>query len=144
MKSDTTENQSPAIQNKPVLNHYVNRDKRFDPNKKKQSIVMCKASYLYSYIEICHNSLISLFFSLLTNIITVNKIGDQKKKQHSILHGNCPKCNGVGIFLSLTFSFYFIFLLFFYIEGTLQQTTCAPTHQKRKKIFQKVCIDTEV
>lgn len=54
--------------NRTAPKHYIYKDKGFAQNKKH--IVMCNASYLYNYIEISHNSLIS-FFSLLTTVITV-------------------------------------------------------------------------
>lgn len=49
---------------------------------------MCNASYLYSYIEISRNSLISFFLPLLTTGITVkikerNKNKQQKKKKNN-------------------------------------------------------------
>lgn len=49
---------------------------------------MCNASYLYSYIEISRNSLISFFLPLLTTGITVKskketKTNKQQKKKNS-------------------------------------------------------------
>ena len=60
----------PAQQNKIAPNHYIYRDKGFAREQKKHTI-MCNASYLYNYIEISHNSLISFFSLFLTTVITV-------------------------------------------------------------------------
>lgn len=47
---------------------------------KRKHTIMCNASYLYIYIEISRNSLISFFsLSLLTSVITEN----ERKEQNS-------------------------------------------------------------
>lgn len=109
----------------------------------KKHTIMCKASYLYNYIEISDNSLISFFSLFLTTVITVK----WKKKRtamlesiRSILHGNCSEC--LCIFFVFVFFVHF-FSLFFHWRDTSANKMCCNS-PKRKKIFQKVNIDTEV
>lgn len=83
---------------------------------------MCNASYLYNYIEIFHNSLIS-FFSLLTTVITVKWMKRERL---------CWKASGLPSKFKM-----FIFFFLFCFEGTLQQTKCAATHQRGRKSLKK-------
>lgn len=69
-QTGTRKPERPAQQNEIAPNHYIYTDKGFARNKKEHTTV-CNASYLYNYIEISHNYLISFFLPLLTTVITV-------------------------------------------------------------------------
>lgn len=62
-QTGTKSPEGPAQENKIAPNHYIYRDKRVRLEREKKHTIMCNASYLYSYIEISRNSLIT-FFSL--------------------------------------------------------------------------------
>lgn len=101
-------------------------------SEQKKHTIVCNASYLYNYIEISRNSLISFFLPLLTTVITVKR----KKKRTAMLESIRSIIPSWKLFKMWGF-FLFFFLSFFFIEGTPQQTKCAATHQRGRKSFKK-------
>lgn len=77
-QTGTKSPEGPAQENKIAPNHYIYRDKRVRLEREKKHTIMCNASYLYSYIEISRNSLISFFLPLLTTGITVKSKKETK------------------------------------------------------------------
>lgn len=107
--------------NRTAPKHYIYKDKRFARNKKH--IVMCNASYLYNYIEISHNSLISFFLPL--NNCYYSKMNEKETAMLKSIR-NSFKVQNLSLFFCL-----------FCFEGTLQQTKCAATHQRGRKSLKK-------
>lgn len=105
-------------------------------NKSEKKHIMCNASYLYSHIEICHNSLISFFLPLNK---CYNKINEKRTSMLESIQSIIPSWQ----MSKINCIFFFIHLFYLFWRNTSANKMCCNS-PKRKKIFQKVNIDTEV